>query len=118
MFRASMKTNKMISISVDVFERLTIEENASALIEHLIRQHYNLKDQLKSKKSIKMEKELLAEVATRMEMQARMEEMETFLDSGDYNETEYLQGVKDGKWKGTTEYARIKLKQIASTKSN
>jgi len=52
-----MKTGKQITLDVEIMEKLRQEENASALIERLLREHYSFSSD--KKKNLMIQKEIM-----------------------------------------------------------
>ena len=106
-----MKVNKTFSIDYQFAERLQQEENASTIVNNLLAQHYSINS--------KNELEVLRNVHEKMTRQAS-EEKETedrdkiakwIKDNMGTEEgrEEYLEGIKEGKWKGVIEYEKQKI---------
>ena len=104
-----MKVQRLIVLDYELSVMLK-EVNASALINGLLIKHFN--------KSKQTEAEILAEVEDKINEQDQeeaevknKEERSEYLDNMDEEKTiKYKEGLKEGKWKGLVEFAKIQLK--------
>ena len=98
--------NQMIYLTSELWQRLQKCENKSKTMSDALETYFNVLDKKEQKPEIEIIKETQEEMNDRDERQ----KIEEWLDANlEANKKEYLQGIKDKKWKGVVEYARTKL---------
>lgn len=102
-----VKVNRIISIDYELHLNLKEEENASKLINRLLAEHYASDDPKAREIAAKTQKEILERTKAQLVYEEEMSKIRDFLISID--EQEYREGVKQGKWNGITDYARVML---------
>lgn len=105
-----MKIQKMFTIDRDIVERLSKEDNASALVNLLLFRHYQ--EPVHQKRDVLLESLERQEAKEEEAKEAESEERwQAYLKDHppDFQdpEGEYRKGLKEGKWRGIGEYLRI-----------
>lgn len=102
-----MKTLITLSIDYNLRKKLQEESNASLLVNSLLAEHYSVITGNKKMAEKAKEEKIIEETKEKMKEQEERGKIDQFLLN--YDKKEYLEGVRGGKWKGVTEYARLKL---------
>lgn len=99
--------NQIIYFRDELHEKLRKENNMSSLINKLLQDHY-LKNNLNTvKKKQDKEAQIIRETKDNMRAEEEGKRIREFLDNHDPDE--YKKGLKEGKWRGIVEFARIRL---------
>jgi hypothetical protein len=129
-----MKTQKILSLDYELVQKLQKENNASALVNFLIKDYYGgtkTREEIKKELELKIEehqqtnKDLTDKLKVIEERERQREEKEQekaqvlrtdpialFLEDLTTNpekKAEWLSGIRDGKWGTTTQFANFKL---------
>lgn len=114
-----MKTYKMITLDVEIAEKLKKEANASGLVNFLLQKHYKtlgsytngaveILHEVEEEELTEKEKEKNEAIAKYLENIHEPENAE--------KEREYREGLADGKWKSYSEFAERKLSEKEAEK--
>lgn len=110
-----MKTTITVTLDIEIARQLKEEENASGLINDILKKHFELGKLTFSQSS--REKEILEEVKKKMEKEEgeskELEENKIFYEFMNKNRAEYNKGFKAGSWKTIEEFYKKKHEQEA-----
>lgn len=95
---------QIIYFKDSIYFKLKDEKNMSSLVNDLLGEYYKEQEEPKKRAN---EERILAEVAQNMNDSAQVAKIEKFLKTMDIKK--YKKGVKEGKWRGTIEYAKSEL---------